>query len=118
MTGGKRLVYSTDAGRVCAGCGWPEASCRCSQAAEEKVPARPVAKLRLETKGRGGKSVTVVDGLPKNEKFVSALCAELKKVCGSGGTARETAVEVQGDHRERLAKLLAARGFLVKGWPA
>ena len=82
------------------------------------VPARPVAKLRLEKKGRGGKTVTVVDGLPRNEAFVSALAHELKRACGTGGTARDASVELQGDHRERLSALLAAKGFVVKGGAA
>jgi translation initiation factor 1 len=56
-----RLVYSTAGGRVCAGCGWPADNCRCSRkAAAESVPDRIVAKLRMEKKGRGGKTVTVV----------------------------------------------------------
>ena len=71
--------------------------------------------LRLEKKGRAGKSVTVVAGLPKNAAFLGALAAELKRSCGSGGTAAEEAVEIQGDQRERLRPLLAAKGWLVRG---
>lgn len=110
-----RLVFSTEVGRVCATCGWPQKECRCSAKAEEKVPPKPVAKLRLETKGRGGKSVTVVDGLPRNEAFVEELAHALKKALGTGGTALEGRVELQGDRRERLREILAARGFTVKG---
>lgn len=110
-----RVVYSTGAGRVCPACGWPAADCRCSARLDEAVPAKLVAKLRLETKGRGGKSVTVVDGLPRNAPFLEALARELKKACGTGGTVRETAVEIQGDVRERLRALLAAKGYSVKG---
>ena len=76
---------------------------------------KPVAKLRLETKGRGGKSVTVVDGLPRNEAFVGELAQALKKALGTGGTALESSIELQGDRRERLREILAARGFVVKG---
>ena len=118
MTKGARLVYSTERGSVCPVCGWPAAGCRCSRAAEETVPDKPVAKLRLETKGRGGKSVTVVDALPRNQAFLAELAHALKKACGTGGTAKDASIELQGDHREKLAALLAARGFLVKGWPA
>lgn len=117
MTG--RVVYSTDKGRVCPTCGWPAADCRCSSnlaaAREEAVPAKPVAKLRVETKGRGGKSVTVVDGLPRNAAFVDELARALKKALGTGGTALESSIEIQGDRRDRLREILAARGFLVKG---
>ncbi len=74
-----------------------------------------VAKLRLETAGRGGKSVTVVYGLPRNTAFVEGLAKELKRALGTGGTATEGGVEIQGDHRDRLRKLLAGRGISVKG---
>jgi len=115
VVGKGRLVYSTETGSVCPKCGWPESACRCSSKADEKVPAKVVAKLRLETKGRGGKSVTVVDGLPRNAAFVESLAKDLKRTLGTGGTAMEGAVEIQGDHRDRLRTLLSKRGFLVKG---
>jgi translation initiation factor 1 len=111
-----RLVYSTDAGRICPGCGWPVRECRCSKsAATETVPARIVAKLRMEKKGRGGKTVTVVDGLPHNAGFLKELCQELKRACGTGGAVADGAVELQGDQRVRLRECLVAKGFLVKG---
>jgi translation initiation factor 1 len=115
VSGRGRLVYSTETGSVCPRCGWPIKECRCSKAAEEPVPAKVVAKLRLETAGRGGKSVTVVDGLPRNAAFVESLAKDLKRTLGTGGTATEGAVEIQGDHRDRLRTLLSKRGFLVKG---
>lgn len=115
MSGKGRLVYSTETGSVCPRCGWPAPECRCSTAVEEPVPAKVVAKLRLETKGRGGKSVTVVYDLPRNAAFVEGLAKELKRALGTGGTATEGAVEIQGDHRERLRAHLSKRGFLVKG---
>ncbi len=111
-----RLVYSTGAGRMCARCGWPEANCQCSAARDAAaVPARVTAQLRLEKKGRGGKTVTVVDGLPRNAAFLSALAAELKRTCGTGGTAFETGVELQGDQRDRVREALTRKGFVVKG---
>ncbi len=110
-----RLVYSTDSGTVCARCGWPKAGCRCAANLEQPVPERIVARLRLEKSGRGGKSVTVVDGLPKNRDFLRELATELKRACGTGGTAGDGCVEIQGDRREVLRPLLAARGFTVKG---
>ena len=89
--------------------------CRCSKAAEEPVPARIACVLRLERKGRGGKTVTVVAGLPRNAAFLSSLASELKRACGTGGTATDETVEVQGDHRERLRPLLAGKGWSVRG---
>ena len=113
---GARLVYSSNVGRVCPGCGWPSGDCKCSSTfANDPVPARVVAKLRIEKKGRGGKSVTVVDGLPRNAAFLTALGAELKRTCGTGGTVFETGIELQGDLRERVREVLVKKGFVVKG---
>jgi translation initiation factor 1 len=112
----QRLVYSTGDGRMCPRCGWPAANCRCSgRAGEEPVPARVVAKLRIEKAGRGGKAVTVVYDLPRNAAFLKDLCQELKRACGSGGAVRDGAVEIQGDLRDRLREVLLKRGFGVKG---
>ena len=114
--GKARLVYSTGLGRMCAGCGWPEADCTCSQsAATESVPSRIIAKLRMEKKGRGGKAVTVVDNLPKNAAFLKDLCQDLKRACGTGGTIVEGAIELQGDLRDRVRAQLTAKGIAVKG---
>jgi len=110
-----RIVYYTDRGCTCPTCGWPAADCRCSTHAEERLPERLTAVLRLEKKGRGGKSVTVVAGLPRNQAFLAGLAAELKRACGTGGTAAHEAVEIQGDQRERLRPVLAAKGWVVKG---
>jgi translation initiation factor 1 len=112
---GARTVYSSAAGRICRACGQPERGCRCGEAAAEAVPARPVAKLRMEKAGRGGKTVTVVFGLPNNAAFLKALAQELKRACGTGGTATSEGVELQGDLRDRVREFLLAKGFAVKG---
>jgi len=112
-----RLVYTSGQGRICPGCGWPQDDCRCSKnlpVRDEAVPEKVTAKLRLENRA-SGKHVTVVDGLPANRPYLDALCRDLKKACGTGGSAGETWVELQGDQRERLRELLAKKGFLVKG---
>jgi translation initiation factor 1 len=111
-----RLVYSSDLGRVCPGCGWPADRCRCSRnVANAKLPDRMVAKLRLEKAGRGGKTVTVVYDLPRNAAFLKDLCADLKRACGTGGTTGDDTVELQGDHRDRVREQLRKKGFVVKG---
>ena len=69
----------------------------------------------MEKKGRGGKSVTVVDGLPRNAAFLKELCGELKRTCGCGGTALDSAIELQGDLRDRVREHLLKKGFVVKG---
>ena len=115
-----RLVYSTGVGRVCPTCGWPADNCRCStkRSAGAPVPARPgkiVAKLRMEKKGRGGKQVTVVGGLPNNQALLKELCQELKRACGTGGAVAGGTIELQGDLRDRVRELLVGKDFAVKG---
>jgi translation initiation factor 1 len=112
-----RIVYSSEKGRLCGECGWPEKDCHCSNALgapEESVPAKITAKVRIE-KRASGKSVTVVDGLPSNGPFLEALAKELRKACGAGGHAGEASVELQGDQRERLRELLSRKGWTIKG---
>ncbi len=111
-----RLVYSTERGRVCPRCGWPERDCKCSaKAPSARVPARVVAKLRLEKQGRSGKTVTVVYDLPNDEKFLKELSQELKRACGTGGAVADGTVELQGDLRDRVRELLIKKGWTVKG---
>ena len=112
-----RTVYSTGAGRMCPACGWPAADCKCSstRARDEPVPARLTARLRMEKKGRGGKTVTVVYGLPRNREFLKELAQELKRVCGTGGAPGEDSVELQGDLRDRVRDYLVKKGVSVKG---
>jgi translation initiation factor 1 len=119
-TGKPRLVYSTDVGRVCPGCGWPVRDCKCSTraAGDDPAPSRPgkiVAKLRMEKKGRGGKTVTVIGGLPRNAAFLRELCQELKRACGTGGAVSEDTIELQGDLRDRVREYLLKKEFVVKG---
>jgi translation initiation factor 1 len=113
--GNARPVYSTEAGRICPRCGWPEQNCQCSRKAEDPVPPRIVAKLRMEKKGRGGKTVTIVDGLPRNAAFLKELSQALKRACGTGGTVIEGGIELHGDLRERLRDVLGQKGYVVKG---
>ena len=116
MSDNARKVYSTAHGDMCPTCGWPMRDCKCSHTlANEPLPARIQAKLRLEKKGRGGKAVTVVYDLPNNETFLKSLAGELKRACGTGGTVVERGVEIQGDVRERLRPLLIGKGWMVKG---
>ena len=110
-----RTVYSTESGRPCPRCGWPVPQCRCAAKLDQPLPDRIVARLSIEKARRGGKTVTVVDGLPRNEAFLAALARELKRACGSGGTVADGRVEIQGDQRDALRPLLAAKGWTVKG---
>ncbi|MDQ3488485.1 MAG: stress response translation initiation inhibitor YciH [Acidobacteriota bacterium] len=114
---GSRLVYSTTGGRLCPTCGWPADDCKCSSRnkAAAPIPPRLVAKLRIEKAGRGGKTVTVVDGLPQNDAFLKELLQELKRACGCGGAVRDGGVELQGDLRDRVRAYLTKQGHGVKG---
>ena len=115
MNRGARLVYSTDSGRICPDCGQPMRGCVCKKK-KSQTPAAGDGILRVsrEKAGRGGKTVTVVRGAPLDAAALQALGQRLKTACGSGGTAKDGVVEVQGDHADRICALLANEGFLVK----
>jgi len=106
------LVYSTESGRMCPGCRQPIAQCACRQSVAP--PTDGVVRVFFETKGRGGKGVTVVRGLGLDEAALAALGKQLKTACGVGGTAKDGVIELQGDHRERVMTLLKAQGRVVK----
>lgn len=112
-----RTVYSTATDGKCPVCGWPQRSCACSsnRKRQEPVPDRIVAKLRLEKAGRGGKTVTVVYDLPRNDAFLKDLAQRLKRECGTGGSVSENTIELQGEMRERVRGLLQRLGYSVKG---
>ncbi|HZU67761.1 MAG TPA: translation initiation factor Sui1 [Ktedonobacteraceae bacterium] len=113
-----RLVYSTDGGRVdtCPTCGLPYKRCRCDQ-------TTPVASLKKsdgivrvmrDRKGRGGKTVTVITGVPASGEALAALAQQLKKLCGSGGTVKDGNIEIQGDHCDKVIAKMTALGYKVK----
>ena len=109
---GGGLVYSTDAGRMCPVCRQPVAQCTCKQAAAPKGDG--VVRVSRETKGRGGKAVTVVRGVALALDQLADLGKQLRMSCGSGGTVKDGVIEVQGDHADRVVELLKARGHNVK----
>ena len=84
-------------------------------ASTSPFPGGIVAKLRMEKKGRGGKTVTVVYDLPKNAAFLKELAQELKRACGTGGAVAENTIELQGDLRDRVRDYLSKKGWQVKG---
>lgn len=109
---GGGLVYSTDGGRMCSTCRRPVAQCTCRQAVAPGA-ADGIVRVSRETKGRGGKAVTVVRGLPGGPGLDQAG-KELKAACGSGGTVKDGVIEVQGDHVEKIMAWLQQRGHKVK----
>ena len=107
------LVYSTDHGRMCPACSKPQAQCVCKQI--KPVPTGDgIVRVSRETKGRGGKAVTLVKGVLVDEVALEQLGKQLKAVCGSGGTVKDGVIEVQGDHVERVMEALKKLGHQVK----
>ncbi|XAH23496.1 translation initiation factor Sui1 [Xylophilus sp. GW821-FHT01B05] len=107
------LVYSTDAGRMCPDCRQPVAQCVCK--AQAAVPRGDgTVRVSYETKGRGGKGVTLARGIPLAADALAALGKQLRSACGAGGTVKDGTVEVQGDHRDTVIAALQKQGYTVK----
>jgi len=106
------LVFSTEQGRMCPECRNPVSECSCGE------PTPPtgdgVVRVSRETKGRKGKGVTLVTGIPLDAKALKAFAKVLKAKCGTGGTVKDGIVEIQGDQRDILVPLLQAEGWTVK----
>ncbi|MCB1961505.1 MAG: translation initiation factor Sui1 [Rhodocyclaceae bacterium] len=109
-----RLVYSTESGRQCPACAQPVAQCQCRALAAARPKGDGIARVSRETKGRGGKTVTLIRNLPLDDDALATLGKRLRTACGSGGTVRDGVIEIQGDHRERVIAALVKDGFTVK----
>jgi len=97
---------------MCPSCGKPLTYCACKQA---KTPIGDGnVRVGRETKGRKGKGVTVITGVPLAHEEMQALATQLKKRCGSGGTLKDGIIEIQGDHRDVVVEELQKRGWNVK----
>ena len=98
---------------MCPACRQPLAACVCKQVA---APASDsVVRVRFETKGRKGKGVTVISGVPLAALLLVELCKQLKQSCGAGGTVKDGAIEIQGEHGATVVAMLKSRGWRVKG---
>ena len=107
------VVYSCELGRICPGCAKPVKACICKKSSA--LPAGDgVVRVRRESKGRGGKTVMVITGLPLDAGALTMLAGELKRRCGCGGTAKDGVIEIQGDHGELLVEELVKRGYKAK----
>jgi translation initiation factor 1 len=108
----ERIIYSTGIGSLCGNCRRPVRECVCPKNAPGA--AKPGAvRVGRETKGRAGKGVTTVSGLPLSLSDIESVAAKLKKRCGSGGTVRDGVIEIQGEHRDVIVAEL-----IKQGWPA
>ena len=110
---GSRLVYSTDGGRLCPQCLRAVNQCVCGNSRPAST-GDGIVRVHRETKGRGGKAVTVVTGLPLSGDALKTLASQLKKKCGVGGSLKDGNVEIQGDQRDILKSELEKLGYRVK----
>ena len=108
------LVYSTEGGRMCPDCRQPLAQCACQQVAAARVLGDGQVRVSRETKGRGGKAVTLVKGLALNEADLVQLGKQLKASCGTGGTVKDGVIEIQGDHVDRVLAALLKLGHKAR----
>lgn len=107
-----KTVYTTEQGRLCAKCGRRVAVCECRQAPSRRGDG--IVRVGRQTKGRKGKGVTLITGLPLGDDELEMIARELKQRCGTGGTVKDGVVEIQGDHRSVLVEELRRRGYTVK----
>ena len=102
MKKNSNLVYSTETGRIKQ----PNSPLAAS------TPSDGIVRIQRETKGRGGKAVSVISGIPKEQ--LKAITKKLKSACAGGGAVKGENIEIQGDHRERIKTLLESAGYTVK----
>jgi translation initiation factor 1 len=108
-----QLVYSTDRGRLCPQCLRAALGCVCGKDRPAST-GDGIVRLRRETKGRGGKAVTIINGLPLASAELKKLAKSLKQQCGVGGAIKDADIEIQGDQRELLKQALEKLGYTVK----
>lgn len=109
-----RLVYSTETGRLCPVCQQVIGACTCAQARQAGVTGNGKVTVSRQTKGRGGKCVTVVEQLALDAAALAQLGKQLRTQCGAGGTVRDGVIEIQGDHCDTVLRALLAAGHGAK----
>ncbi len=99
---------------MCPDCRLALAACICDAQRQAEVRGDGRVRVSRETASRGGKTVTVVRGLALTDEQITALGKRLRSACGTGGTAKDGLIEVQGDHIDRVLTLLAKEGIAAK----
>lgn len=109
-------VYYTESGKLCPDCNEPAGQCRCRKKTLSPHNDHGVGFVRLmrQTKGRNGKGVTLISGLPLDGEELQKLAKVLKQKCGCGGSVKDGIVEIQGDQRDMLEQELVSLGYRVK----
>lgn len=107
------IVFSTEHGRMCPDCGKPVDQCVCSQK-QQPYTGDGIVRVSRQTKGRKGKGVTIITGVPLAADELKKLAAKLKQKCGCGGTVKDGTIEIQGDKRDTVIDELKKQGYTVK----
>ena len=107
------LVYSTEFGKACPKCEKPINKCICGKQNIE-LPNDSIVRIARETKGRKGSGVSIITGVPLDDKNLKKIAKQLKQKCGTGGTVKAGIIEIQGDHRDILKQELSNMGYTVK----
>lgn len=117
MVDSSRLVYSTETGRIFPNGGKPENKCSCkSKKSNLKTDIKfdGVIRIRRESKGRKGKTVTTISGFQEGTDNLKQIAKNLKSQCGSGGSIKDGVIIIQGDHRQTIQSELQKQGYKVK----
>lgn len=114
MSSSSKLVYSTSGDNLCPHCGKALFKCRCADQQPTATHSDGIVRIHRESKGRGGKEVTVITGLNSTEQELKQLAKTLKAAAGSGGSVKNGCIEIQGDKRSIARDLLEKKGFTVK----
>ena len=116
-----RLVYSTATGRICPQCGRPVAACTCPSKKKSKAGKQTAAypkdgtiRIQREIKGRKGKTVTAIFGVPLADKELQQFAKTLKQSCGAGGSVKDGVIIIQGDHRQTVLAEIKKQGYSAK----
>ncbi|MCP3926479.1 MAG: translation initiation factor Sui1 [Desulfobacterales bacterium] len=108
------LVYSTEFGDICPKCGKQNKKCKCQKKKASAPKGDGKVRVERSTKGRKGKGVSLITGLPLEDRELKDLAKKLKQKCGTGGAVKDGVIEIQGDHREFLVEELIKLGFKAK----
>lgn len=107
------IIYSTEFGKMCPSCSKAVSDCVCRQPGTSPE-GDGIVRISRENKGRKGKGVTLIRGIPLPLQKLTPFAKQLKQACGSGGTVKNGVIEIQGDHRDQLIEILKKEGWVVK----